>query len=174
VGVRIGSPRLWLEEVAAAEARRLAADPPLGGDARPARWADSYPLAGSRLAARMLLGQLEEGTSATGFGMYQLVLRDGGRVIGDIGFHGPPQRDGAVEIGYAVVEEERGRGLAGEAAVAVCGWAFNQPAVQLIFAQTDIDNEPSGGVLRHTGFTDLGIQGERRTFVLTRADLRPR
>ena len=54
-----------------------------------------------------------------------IILRETGEVIGDIGFHGPPDQAGTVEIGYGIVEQYRGRGLAGESAVAICGLAWS-------------------------------------------------
>jgi RimJ/RimL family protein N-acetyltransferase len=100
--------------------------------------------------------------------MFQISLRATGEVIGDIGFHGPPDEAGTVEIGYSVVEQYRGRGLAGESAVALLGLAWSRPEVRRIIAQTDVDNAPSAGVLRHAGFRDDGAADGLRSFSLDR------
>jgi [ribosomal protein S5]-alanine N-acetyltransferase len=55
-----------------------------------------------------------------------IISRETGEVIGDIGFHGPPDETGTVEIGYGIVEQYRGRGLAGDSAVAICGLAWSR------------------------------------------------
>jgi RimJ/RimL family protein N-acetyltransferase len=106
--------------------------------------------------------------------MFQIILRDTGEVIGDIGFHGPPDpagppgTAGTVEIGYGLVEQHRGRGLAGESAVAICGLAWSRPAVARIIAETDAANTPSAGVLLHAGFRDDGTADGLRHFSLDR------
>jgi hypothetical protein len=40
--------------------------------------------------------------------MFQIILCETGEVIGDIGFHGPPDEAGTVEIGCSIVEKCRG------------------------------------------------------------------
>jgi [ribosomal protein S5]-alanine N-acetyltransferase len=100
--------------------------------------------------------------------MFQMILRDTGEVIGDIGFHGPPDDSGTVEIGYSVVEQYRGRGLVGESAVAICELAWSSPEVNRIIARTDSDNEPSAGVLRHAGFGEDSVTDGVRSFSLNR------
>jgi RimJ/RimL family protein N-acetyltransferase len=81
------------------------------------------------VAARNLVRQAEAaGDGGDGqWGMFQIILRETGEVIGDIGFHGPPDETGTVEIGYGIVEQYRGRGLAGESAAAICGVAWSRP-----------------------------------------------
>lgn len=102
------------------------------------------------------------------WGMFHIILRETGEVIGDIGFHGPPDETGTVEIGYGIVEQYRGRGLAGEATVAICGLAWSRPEVTRIIARTDEDNAASGGVLRHAGFREDRVANGMRNFSLER------
>ncbi|HEY0718238.1 MAG TPA: GNAT family N-acetyltransferase [Streptosporangiaceae bacterium] len=168
--------RIELRPVPVELARILAgpqADDPGVGPSR--SWAPGYPLPGTRVAARMLVRRAE----ATGdpgdddrvcrWGMFQIILRETGKVIGDIGFHGPPDEAGTVEIGYSLVEQYRGRGLASESAVALCGLAWSRAEVSRIIARTDEGNAPSAGVLRHAGFRDGdGAAGGFRNFVLDR------
>jgi RimJ/RimL family protein N-acetyltransferase len=151
---------------------RILADPATGAAAWPS-WARGYPLAGTRIAARMLLRGAEAAGDADDgrvppWGMFQIILRDTGEVIGDIGFHGPPDPAGTVEIGYGLVEQHRGRGLAGESAVAICGLSWSRPAVARIIAETDVANTPSAGVLLHAGFHDDGTADGLRHFSLDR------
>ena len=136
-------------------------------------WARGYPLPGTRIAARMLLRAAEAaGDAGDGrvppWGMFQIVLRGTGEIIGDIGFHGPPDQAGTVEIGYGLAEQHRGRGLAGESAVAICDLAWSRPGVHRIVAQTDQANTPSAGVLGHAGFHDDGTADGIRHFSLPR------
>ena len=147
---------------------RILADPEASGPASQS-WAPGYPLPGTRVAARNLVRQAEAGDGGGGqWGMFQIILRETGEVIGDIGFHGPPDEAGTVEIGYSVVEQYRGRGLAGESAVAICGLVWSRPEVTKIIAQTAEDNAASAGVLRHAGFREDGAAGGLRNFSLNR------
>ena len=91
-----------------------------------------------------------------------------GEVIGDIGFHGPPDEAGTVEIGYGIVEQYRGRGLVGESAVAICRLACSWLEVTRIVAQTEEGNAASAGVLGHAGFREDGVADGLRNFSLDR------
>ncbi len=160
--------RVELRLVPLALARVLA--DPATGDPGPQSWADGYPLTGSRVAARSFVRDAEAagGGDRGPWGMYQMILRDTGEVIGDIGFHGPPDDSGTVEIGYSVVEQYRGRGLVGESAVAICDLAWSAPEVHRIIARTNSDNAPSAGVLRHAGFHEDNVTDGVRSFSLDR------
>lgn len=151
------------------ELARVLADPD-AEDPGSQSWAPGYPLRGTRVAAGNFVRQVEAaGEHAIGpWGMFQIILRETGEVIGDIGFHGPPDEAGTVEIGYSIVEQCRGCGLAGESAVAICGLAWSRPEVGRIIAQTDEGNEASAGVLRHAGFREDGPGDGMRNFSLDR------
>lgn len=56
-----------------------------------------------------------------------VVLRSEDRGIGLLGFKGPPNEDGDVEIGYGIAPEYRCRGLTTEAASCLIEWAFSDP-----------------------------------------------
>ncbi len=148
---------------------RVLADPQ-ASDHASRSWAAGYPLQGSRVAARNFVQQAEAaGAGDRGkWGMFQMILRGTGEVIGDIGFHGPPDDSGTVEIGYSVVERYRGRGLVGESAVAICGLAWSCPGVTRIIARTDDGNAASAGVLRHAGFREDGVMDGGRSFSVDR------
>jgi ribosomal-protein-alanine N-acetyltransferase len=72
-------------------------------------------------------------------------------VVGDIGFHGPPDPEGSVEIGYNVVPAWQGRGVATWACGAILRQAWRDGAVQVI-AETEPDNVASQTVLARNGF----------------------
>jgi RimJ/RimL family protein N-acetyltransferase len=119
------------------------------------------------VAARNLVRQAGDGGNGE-WGMFQIILRETGEVIGDIGFHGPPDQAGTVEIGYSLVGQYRGRGLVGESAVAICALAWSRPEVTKIIAQTEEGNAASAGVLRHAGFREDGVAEGLRNFSLDR------
>jgi [ribosomal protein S5]-alanine N-acetyltransferase len=165
---RVVAERVELRQVPVGLARVLA--DPAADDPGSRSWARGYPLPGTRVAARNFVrqaGEAWEGGNGQ-WGMFEIILRDTGEVIGDIGFHGPPDEAGTVEIGYGIVEQYRGRGLAGESAVAICGLAWSRPEVTGIVARTEEGNAASAGVLRHAGFREDGAANGLRTFSLGR------
>lgn len=76
-------------------------------------------------------------------------------LVGDGGFKGPPDRNGRVEIGYAVLAPFEGRGFASEAVAALTAWAFSDPRVTAVEAETFVDNTASLRVLQKNGFRRL-------------------
>lgn len=74
-------------------------------------------------------------------------------LCGSIGFKGPPDKQGMVEIGYSVLPEFQGQGIATEMVAAIVQWAKQQPQVKRIEAETNTDNEASVRVLEKNNFT---------------------
>jgi RimJ/RimL family protein N-acetyltransferase len=165
---RVAAERVELRQVPLGLARVLA--DPEAGDPGSRSWARGYPLPGTRVAARNFVEQAEAAGDGgnSQWGMFQIILRETGEVIGDIGFHGPPDEAGTVEIGYSLVEQYRGHGLVGESAVAICGLAWSRPEVTRIIARTEEGNEASAGVLRHAGFREDDVTDGLRSFSLSR------
>lgn len=105
----------------------------------------------------------QAGPQAERFGVWVMIERDSGTVVGDIGFHAPPDAAGTVELGYSVVPSRRRRGYATDAARAVVSWAISQPSVRTVVAGCDPANEPSARVLQRVGFHRTGeVRGEIR------------
>lgn len=73
-------------------------------------------------------------------------------LAGGAGFKGAPDERGQVEIGYSVLPRFQKRGLASEMVLALTEWAFGQPGVRCVIAQTAPDNAPSIRVLQKAGF----------------------
>lgn len=141
----LGTPRIVLRELTPDQVAGL-----LEEDAVSDEWVEGYPLTGSGFAARNFQKRTP-GELRFGFGMYQIVRRSDGLVVGDLGFHRPPD-DGAVEIGFGLAESARGHGYATEAVTELTRWAFTQPGVNRIKARTTPDNAGSQGVLGRVGF----------------------
>lgn len=80
--------------------------------------------------------------------------------IGNGGFRGGPDETGTVEIGYAVLEEYQRRGYASEAVEALVAWAFLQRGVRRVIAETYPVLIGSIGVLKKTGFREIGLGSE--------------
>ena len=81
-----------------------------------------------------------------------MIERESGRVVGDIGFLGPPDESGSVEIGYCVIPDRRRRGYASEAARALVDWALDQPGVEVVVASPESGNLASVRTLERVGF----------------------
>jgi ribosomal-protein-alanine N-acetyltransferase len=78
------------------------------------------------------------------------------RLAGVVGFKGPPDPGGTVEIGYGILPERRRLGFAREAVDALLGWAFGRDAVTRVIAHTLAELTPSIRVLESAGFTFVG------------------
>lgn len=84
---------------------------------------------------------------------------DGGRdVIGSIGFHGPPDDQGRLEVGFSVDPDHRRRGYTSEAVQALIDWAHATHGITRFVASISPDNEPSLRLARGFGFHQVGEQ----------------
>lgn len=80
----------------------------------------------------------------------------GPAVVGEAGFHGPPDEAGRVEIGYSVVSAYRRRGFAEEAVLALTASAAREHGVTRFRAAIAPENIPSLNLIRKLGFTQAG------------------
>jgi len=80
---------------------------------------------------------------------------------GLISFKGAPDRNGMVEIGYAIDPLWQNQGYTTEAAAGLIVWAFDQPDCKVITAETRRENAASMRVLQKLG---LRITGENETY----------
>ncbi|MFD7770262.1 GNAT family N-acetyltransferase [Streptomyces sp. NPDC059787] len=147
------SERLALEGVTPAVAAELS----LAGDGG-FHWVDSGPFEGTREGAGMLLKQYEEGVFHPEWAMYVLVRREDDRAVGAMGFHGVPDEDGRVEIGYDLSVDARGNGYATEALRTLSAWALTRDGVRTVAAVVDQENVPSQKVVTRAGFTEVSRQ----------------
>jgi RimJ/RimL family protein N-acetyltransferase len=79
-------------------------------------------------------------------------------VVGEAGFHGPPDEDGRVEIGYMVVSAHRRHGYAEEATRALMSWASAEHGITRFRASISPGNIASLSLIRKLGFTRVGRQ----------------
>ena len=121
------------------------------GDRSGQSWASDYPTPGDvRIAAYVLAGNTAFATDAAPWGLYVIVEKSSGLCIGGIGFKGPPNERGEVEIGYGISDSNQGRGVATAAVRAVCEFARRRTVV--VLAETDRGNIASQRVLEKCGF----------------------
>ncbi|MFC4725813.1 GNAT family N-acetyltransferase [Glycocaulis abyssi] len=97
-----------------------------------------------------------------------------GRLVGNGGFYGPPDKGGVVEIGYSMLPSFREQGLATEAVQGLAGWAFSQPGVTEIRARTMESGTASRRVLEKSGFVETGAENDPDTGPLAIYTLAPK
>ncbi len=134
------------------EAARVAAATPGPTDV----WAEGFPRGEDRAPASRVL-PAGEGTGP--FGVYRLVERASGATVGTAGFFGPPDGSRAVTIGYGMVEQARGRGYATAAMAALVSVCRAAGGVDVVKADTEVDNFASRRVLEKNGFSQVGRSG---------------
>jgi len=78
-------------------------------------------------------------------------------VVGRAGFHGPPDAEGVVEIGYAIAPEFRRRGYARAAVGELLTYAVEHGA-QTVRASVSAANVASLAVIRGNGFEHVAEQ----------------
>ncbi len=108
--------------------------------------------------SEMLEGCLRHPGQWDWYAIWMIEKRDGTH-IGDLCFKGL-REDGAVEIGYGILEEYQGQGYATEAVRAACRWALGHAEVKTLEAETEAGNLASQRVLEKCGFRPDGTFGE--------------
>ncbi len=100
-------------------------------------------------------------------GFYWVLVEDGERVlVGNGGLiREAPDR---LALGYSVLDEYQGRGLATEAVAALVEFGFRDPGIELIVAYTYPSFAASRRVLAKSGFVPVGAGGEPGTIAFER------
>jgi L-amino acid N-acyltransferase YncA len=88
--------------------------------------------------------------------VWLVVRRADGRIIGDLGTHGPPDSQGCVEIGYSLAPSARGRGIGTVAVAALVGLLAAIPGIRHVTAVTGTQNTASRRLLEGQGFRIAG------------------
>jgi RimJ/RimL family protein N-acetyltransferase len=84
-----------------------------------------------------------------------VVIPAAAQIIGSIGFKSAP-KNGVVEIGYGIAPLARGRGYATQAVRQITAAAFATGKIDVVRAETVLDNYASQRVLQKTGFVHYG------------------
>lgn len=79
------------------------------------------------------------------------------RLIGSVIFHGRPDREGVVEVGYGVEAGSQGKGYASEALRAQVEWALTREGVRCVRATTPPWHQASIKVLERAGMQHCGL-----------------
>jgi RimJ/RimL family protein N-acetyltransferase len=121
---------------------------------RLAWFAAGYPRPDDIDAAKMADG--------SAWSVRHVVRRADGLAVGSIGFFGPPDEDGQVEIGYGLIESARRQGLISDALTVAIAAA--EAAGAQVIAHTSDDNVASRRTLAKFGFVReeaMNADGER-------------
>lgn len=102
---------------------------------------------------------------------WYITLRQQGLIIGTVGFKGPPDPEGTLEIGYSIVSSQHRRGYATEAVGAMRAHIASRPDVRRLVAHTLSGDPASGGVLRKNGLILVGTREDPEDGTLDRYEL---
>ncbi|MFF0415331.1 GNAT family N-acetyltransferase [Kitasatospora sp. NPDC004745] len=147
-----------------AKALRALADGDLAGGSAEAGVALDPHFVGDR--ARWIFGyrasQLAREPSAAPWITRAVVSEPDGVVVGDAGFHRPPDEDGTVEVGFTVVPAHRRQGYARAMLAALLLRAAAEPGIRTVRARISPDNTASLATVAGFGFARVGEQGNER------------
>jgi RimJ/RimL family protein N-acetyltransferase len=108
----------------------------------------------------MVRDRLRAFPAEEGWWSWLVVHEETARVVGSLGFGGPPDAEGAVMIGYATYPESDGRGFATEATRALVLWALAHPEVSRVCASVPPWNAASKRVAEKVGMRVIGTVWE--------------
>ena len=110
-----------------------------------------WPSAPTKEFLPKYIQRIEVNPSELGWGIWFIIHKADQMLIGDIGFHTPPNLRGNVEIGFSIVKAYRNDGYGTEAGIALIKWAFRNPNIQRVKATCRVGNYPSRRVLEKLG-----------------------
>jgi RimJ/RimL family protein N-acetyltransferase len=87
---------------------------------------------------------------------WEIILKPSSCSVGGIGLAGLPDNEGTSEIGYAIDQKFQGQGIATEAVQALTEWAFQDPGLVILRAETPVKNLGSQRVLEKNNFQKTG------------------
>ena len=98
--------------------------------------------------------------SPTGFESWMIIKKDTNEIIGDIGFKGFNRSKNSCDIGYGIIEAERRKGYAIEAAKSLINWILKKDISIDITASTLINNYGSITLLKKLNFVEINKDDE--------------
>ncbi|MFI8004875.1 GNAT family N-acetyltransferase [Streptomyces sp. NPDC086010] len=153
--------RLALHPLNAAEAAAIEASGPESPSA--AHWAPGYPDDGDRRAAGRFLRTCASVGYPGPFGAFEIRRRADGLAIGGAGFHGAPDSEGRLTIGYGLIASARGVGYAAEALGALLSFARSR-GVSSVKGDADLDNVASHRVMTSAGMRLVAVDDRLRHY----------
>lgn len=151
--------RLVLHPLSIGEAEQLVAGEPDDGH----RWASGYPADGDVAGAGRFLSTCASSGNPQPFGAYEIRRREDGHAIGGLGFHGAPDENGSVTIGYGLIPSVRGRGYASEALRGLLLFARAR-GIACVRGDTGHDNVASQHVMASVGMRLVSEDGRLKYY----------
>lgn len=105
---------------------------------------------------RIFVEKIEKDPEYANWVVRAVVTDPGGVAVGHAGFHGPPDGDGVVEVGYTVDPAFRRQGYAKAIIRALLARAADDPQVTRVRASISPDNIASLASIRGFGFVKVG------------------
>jgi len=84
--------------------------------------------------------------------MWIIIHKQKKTIIGGLCFHGEPDENGEIEIGYGIDNNYRNQGFMYEALIGLIDWLKNTSKVESITAETEYSNSASIKLLEKVGF----------------------
>lgn len=123
---------------------------------------NDWPDEDDRFVLEIRLTDLKEHPERAPWFLRAIVEDESQRMIGHVGFHGPPDVAGLAEIGYTIFPEHRRKGFAEEAVRALFAWALEKKGVKGFRASVGPWNDPSLKMVAKLGFRQVGVQWDER------------
>lgn len=101
-----------------------------------------------------IIANLSKVNSPTGFESWMIIKKETDEIIGDIGFKGFDHLNNSCDIGYGIIEAERGRGYAEESAKCLINWVLTVDPSVNITAATLKENSSSIKLLQKLNFIE--------------------
>jgi RimJ/RimL family protein N-acetyltransferase len=124
-----------------------------GSTASSDQWEGGYSFADELDLVREFLQIVEEEGDPAPFGPHLIRRGDSGPAVGGISFFGPPDDEGVVEFGFALVPAVRGNGYATEAVRQALHVAADGGA-RIARAEAPLDNAAAQRVLERAGMIE--------------------
>jgi RimJ/RimL family protein N-acetyltransferase len=150
VHVFLETPRLVLRRVTAADEESLFR---LNSDPEVMRYlGQGTPMSRDEIRDEIIPFQLDSYQRHAGLGLWAADGRGDGQFLG--WFHLRPRRsDSVIELGYRLVRQAWGQGLATEGSAALLAKAFGELGIDRVVAETMAANQASRAVMRKCGMT---------------------
>ena len=126
---------------------------------------------------RWRLPQAKKDPSTNKWFVRLIIEKTSNNVIGSVSFHEPPNAEGVLEVGLAIVPAKQRNGYATEALIAMWTWATEHDEVKTLRYCVGVDNQPSQALIASLGFSRVGqqiddIDGPEDIFEMSAAEFR--
>ncbi len=108
------------------------------------------------ITSKIMLSLNDTNKNPLYYTFWTIIAKQENIMVADCCFKGEPNENGEIEIGYGTYPAFEGKGFMTEAVGEMVKWAFEQPNVQAVTAQTDPRNIASQKILEKNNFVEYG------------------